>query len=470
MLRRYSTNFVVFSLVLDLSSIFSSLALALRFRFAPNTFPDIVSPNYQTHIPPLLFFVLPFCWIMINLGSGLYEIDSNILFVEELSKLIYSTLVAVCSMAGVLYFFQWDTSRTRFITFVAGAFCWMLLWRIMVRIYWRIRDMDTNKKKQVLVIGAGKVGYQVATAIQKYSINHMHFVGFLDDDPDISNNPSDVLGPISSLDSLLKTKQIDHIVIALTNKSRDSIVKIVDLLLKSAIRVWIVPDEYRFTISRTNLEMFAGIPMLDLRPPAFSNGQRLSKRIFDVVFVTFSLPIVAPLLVLISAAIKLISPGPIFFRQKRVGEGGKLFEMYKFRTMIVGAESMHPLIGKSDGNGNTIYKTPDDPRITPIGRILRRYSMDELPQIINIIKGEISVVGPRPELPSLVEKYNSWQTARFNVPQGLTGWWQVNGRSDKPMHLNTQDDLYYIENYSFWLDIKIIIRTTLVVLLGKGAY
>jgi lipopolysaccharide/colanic/teichoic acid biosynthesis glycosyltransferase len=138
--------------------------------------------------------------------------------------------------------------------------------------------------------------------------------------------------------------------------------------------------------------------------------------------------------------------------------------------MVIGADRMHQLVEQFDSTGKLIHKMPDDPRITRIGKFLRRTSLDEIPQIFNIIRGEMSLVGPRPELPYLVQMYEPWQHKRFAVPQGVTGWWQVNGRSDKPMHLNTEDDLFYVQNYSILLDIQILLKTVLVVLRGKGAF
>ena len=158
------------------------------------------------------------------------------------------------------------------------------------------------------------------------------------------------------------------------------------------------------------------------------------------------------------------------FRQKRVGENGRLFEMLKFRTMVRNAEKLQSEVEKRDSDGNLIHKTKDDPRVTRVGRLLRRLSLDELPQLFNVIAGTMSLVGPRPEMPYLVEKYQPWQRKRFAIPPGLTGWWQVSGRSDRPMHLHTEDDLFYIQNYSIWLDIQILVRTAWVVLFGKGAY
>jgi lipopolysaccharide/colanic/teichoic acid biosynthesis glycosyltransferase len=138
--------------------------------------------------------------------------------------------------------------------------------------------------------------------------------------------------------------------------------------------------------------------------------------------------------------------------------------------MVVNAEALQDKVNQLDQEGNLIHKVKDDPRVTRVGRFIRRWSLDELPQFFNVLKGDISLVGPRPEMPWLVEEYETWQRKRFAVPQGITGWWQVNGRSDKMMHLHTDEDLYYIQNYSLWLDILILLKTPWVVLRGKGAY
>jgi lipopolysaccharide/colanic/teichoic acid biosynthesis glycosyltransferase len=173
----------------------------------------------------------------------------------------------------------------------------------------------------------------------------------------------------------------------------------------------------------------------------------------------------------VSALMIMLEDGrPVLFTQMRVGENGRLFGMLKFRTMVKNAEQLQSQVEKRDADGNLIHKSKDDPRVTRVGRFLRRFSLDELPQLFNILRGDMSLVGPRPEMPYLVEKYQPWQRKRFAVPPGLTGWWQVNGRSDRPMHLNTEDDLYYINNYSLLLDIQILIKTVWIVLVGRGAY
>ena len=179
---------------------------------------------------------------------------------------------------------------------------------------------------------------------------------------------------------------------------------------------------------------------------------------------------VLPAMAIIALLIRLDSPGPVLFRQQRVGENGRLFWIYKFRTMVADAEAKQSVVLKTTDEGDVVHKIPEDPRVTRIGRFLRRTSLDELPNLFNVLKGEMSLVGPRPEMPWLVERYEPWQRRRFGVPQGMTGWWQVSGRSDKPMHLHTEDDLYYIQNYSLLLDLRILWKTIATIVKGQGAF
>lgn len=201
-----------------------------------------------------------------------------------------------------------------------------------------------------------------------------------------------------------------------------------------------------------------------------SRRQRIAKRTFDIIVASFAVICLLPLMAIIALAIKLTSPGPVLFKQDRVGENGKIFKIYKFRSMVVNAEKMQSEVNEITSEGHTVHKRRNDPRVTSIGKIIRKTSLDELPQFFNVILGDMSLVGPRPELPWLVEMYQPWQHRRFDVPQGITGWWQINGRSDKPCHLNTDQDVYYIENYSFWLDLVILVKTVPALIKGKGAF
>jgi lipopolysaccharide/colanic/teichoic acid biosynthesis glycosyltransferase len=194
------------------------------------------------------------------------------------------------------------------------------------------------------------------------------------------------------------------------------------------------------------------------------------KRIFDLLFSILALLLALPIMVIAVLMVYLEDGPPVIFRQTRVGKNGQLFEMFKIRTMVKNAEQLQSQVERYDSDGKLIYKVKDDPRITRVGRLLRRFSLDELPQLFNVLAGNMSLVGPRPEIPYLAERYEPWQRKRFDVLPGITGWWQVTSRINQPMYLHIEDDLYYIQNYSLWLDIQILVRTIWVVLSGKGAY
>jgi len=198
--------------------------------------------------------------------------------------------------------------------------------------------------------------------------------------------------------------------------------------------------------------------------------QRRWKRGVDVVAGSLLLACSLPLMVVIALAVRLVSAGPVILGQERVGQGQRPFTMFKFRTMAAGSERHQNGKVSYTRNGHMVHKQVNDPRITQVGRFLRRTSLDELPQLFNVLRGDMSLVGPRPELPWLAELYQPWWRQRFLVPQGLTGWWQVTGRGNKPVDRKIEDDLYYIEHYSLWLDLKILWKTIPAVIRGEGAF
>jgi exopolysaccharide biosynthesis polyprenyl glycosylphosphotransferase len=246
---------------------------------------------------------------------------------------------------------------------------------------------------------------------------------------------------------------------------------LVTRLNRLPVRLYVVPDYFDLAFFDATIERLGTIPVIGLRDPAIDGLQRILKRVMDVCVSATVLLLTAPVLGLAAAAIKIEDGGPVIYRTSRMGENGRVFQMLKLRSMVVGADTMQPQLRLENGVGKVVHKRMDDPRVTRVGRFLRRTSIDELPQLVNVLRGEMSLVGPRPELPWLVDRYASWQHKRFAVPQGMTGWWQINGRSDDPLlYEHVDEDLYYIQNYSLWLDIQILWKTLAVVLRGRGAY
>ena len=469
MLRRYSVNFSLFSIALDALLVSLALHLAVLLRPWLSQFPGIIAVKDPILPPPNFYFIFPVIWVLINLGNSLYDGQRNYRIKDEVSWLVVGGLMAMGALAGVLYFSYRDMSRAEFVLSILTAFLLQLVWRLMMRVYWRLTRHNGNGHRHVLIIGAGEIGLWLAQTLHKQAQSETLNIHFIDDDPQKHSHPQ-VLGSLSDLDHILASRRVDDIIFALPMDAHRKVVEAVIALRTYPMKVWLVPASHRLALYRATIENFVGVPLLDLRAPAIMPYQRMVKRLFDIMFSAVFLFFTSPVMGLIALLIKLDSPGPIFFRQRRSGENGRLFEMLKFRTMVQDAESLRDTVERLDENGNLIHKHRDDPRVTRLGKFLRRYSLDELPQFINVFYGEMSVVGPRPELPYLVEKYDPWQYVRFTVPQGVTGWWQINGRSDKPMHLHTEEDLYYVKNYSFWLDIQILFKTVWIVLRGKGAY
>jgi exopolysaccharide biosynthesis polyprenyl glycosylphosphotransferase len=376
--------------------------------------------------------------------------------------------------AGVAYFFFRSLSRYLFVYFFFLALLLLFTWRLILRLVFRVqRSGWPRETRRVLIVGAGEVGHRVGEALQEHAWTGLELVGYVDDDPAKSDNRHvgwPVLGTVDNAAEVVQTRDIQEVVVALPLYAHQRVRDLVQELRDTRAQIRIIPDYFDLAHVKTGVEEFGGLPLVSLREPAMDEFQRLTKRIFDMIVGSVGLLLAAPVMLVTSVLIKLDSPGPALFRQERLGENGRHFFMYKFRSMVSNAEERFDEVIARDEHGQLIYKRADDPRVTRVGQLLRRTSLDELPQLLNVLKGEMSLVGPRPELPWVLEEYEPWQFQRFAVPQGMTGWWQVNGRSDKPMHLHTEEDLYYIKNYSLVLDVLILWKTIGVVLMREGAY
>lgn len=469
MLRRQSVNYAILSMALDLVLTLFALWFAGILRpFLPETFPFIVLVSEIT-FPTVLYLIIAVIWGVTFAASSVYDPQRNYKIADEFQSVMSATAISTLIFAGVLYLGFRDFSRWLLFTFVVlDVFC-LLGWRLVARIIFRTKRMP-NTVRKVLIVGAGKTGSRIGRMVEEYHWAGLKLTGYLDDDAEKRETDMRILGKVRDVRIVVEKHNIDDVVVALPQRAYGQVNKLVLDLTDLPVHVRVVPDYFSLALYRATVEDFSGIPMINLRDPALNDVQRMLKRMFDLGLGGLVAVLISPLLFFIALLVKLDSPGPIFFRQERIGENGRLFGMYKFRTMVLNADQMLAQVTQVSKDGKILFKYPDDPRITRVGRILRRISIDEIPQLLNVLKGDMSLVGPRPELPWLVEKYEPWQHKRFAVPQGMTGWWQVNGRSDKPMHLHTEDDLYYVQNYSLWMDIYILLKTPWIVLRGKGAY
>lgn len=421
-------------------------------------------------IPDFVYLAFPLIWVVYLFANSVYDGKKNLKVTDEFSNITLASILAFITMAGLLYLSYRDISRAFFIIYFLLTYASMITWRIIARSVYRDRVTRKGYTSKILIIGAGPVGDGLKEKILQSDHIASDFIGFLDDSPEKISQRHDVLASIDEVRDIVAQQKINHVIIALPKSAHGRMDFVIKQLEDIPVRISIIPDYFHLTVSRMVMIDFMGLPMLDLRAPAITEQQRLLKRIFDVVLTLMLLIPALPLMLIIALIILVLDGSPILFIQRRVGEGGRIIKIYKFRTMKNGSEKLTKEMLASQKIADKVFKKPNDPRVTPLGRVLRRFSLDELPQLFNIMRGTMSLVGPRPELPTIVEKYEPWQRARLTVPQGLTGWWQIQGRSDKPLHLNTELDLYYIEHYSLWLDIRIIIKTIWIILRGKGAY
>jgi exopolysaccharide biosynthesis polyprenyl glycosylphosphotransferase len=471
MLRRFSINYAILSMALDALLVLISLRLAVVWRPFLNRYSFIQSVPEGEGLPFSLYLFFPLLWVGILSAFAIYDGRKYLRAVDEFATLSVASFVAAISMAGILYFSFREVSRALFLLFVLLSYLALLCWRAVARVGFRMVKDWPDAPRRILIVGAGPLGQRVREQIENSEIANMKCLGFVDDGaPSFTSKDHEMLGGFDQIRTLVLEHEITDVVMALPHSIYKRMSEVVLRIANLPVKVWVALGFFDLALYKTGIEDFAGIPMLDLRAPALSDYQMLVKRGFDLVIGMLAFLIAIPMMALIALVILVGDGRPILFVQKRVGENGRLFDMYKFRTMVRNAEQILSSMDQRDPDGNPVHKAKNDPRVTRTGRFLRRLSLDELPQLFNVVLGTMSLVGPRPELLHLVEKYQPWQRKRFAVPPGITGWWQVTGRSDKAMHLHTEDDLYYINNYSIWLDIQILIRTAWIVFLGKGAY
>lgn len=470
-MRKLDTNTTIFLIVADLLITLIAFFVAVQARY---WLPFGVGLAWDEVVQPgSVYALIVLIWGVTFIFFQVYDARHTARVWNEAQVITLAVGAACLVFAGVLYLTFREVPRRLFFYFVLTDLALLIGLRVTLRAALRFAGSDEPAPRRILIVGAGRLARQVARGVRSQSSAGLTLVGCVDDAA-FSLHPDDpvapLLGAVQDAPALVRANAIDEVIFALPLRAHGVVERMVLALQGEPVRVRVVPDYLDLAMSRATIEDFNGLPLVGLRDPAITGFDRVLKRCFDLVVASLTLLVVWPVMLLVALAIKLDSPGPALFVQERIGENGQPFRMFKFRSMVVGAERMADVVATHSQDGAIVHKTPRDPRVTRVGQFIRRSSLDELPQIFNVLRGEMSLVGPRPELPWLVEQYEAWQRRRFAVPPGITGWWQVNGRSDRLMHLHTEDDLYYIQNYSPLLDLQILWRTIGVVLRGRGAY
>ena len=473
MLKRVGTRLGLVLLVADLGLTALALHLAKVLRL---TLPFGVYLEGPLFFGPWFYLLVPAIWALAFFALRVYDPARALRYLDDVQAVWSAVTWATLVFAGVAYFFFREFSRFLFVYFYLLDLVFLLGWRaIMQRLLRLGLGRSLGEPRRVLVVGAGAVGQELGQAICAYRWAGLELVGYVDDDETKQGKTCagcPVLGSLEDVGAVVSRYVVDELILALPPRAQERARQLVLSLTELPVNVRVVPDVFDLVFIRASAEEFAGIPLIGLREPAIEGPDRVVKRLFDLLVGSLALVLLSPLMLVTALAVRMDSPGPILLRQQRVGGGGRPFRMLKFRTMHVGAEAEERRLAREGGQGPPAFvKQPNDPRVTRVGRVLRRFSIDELPQLFNVFKGDMSLVGPRPELPWMVERYEPRHRKRFAVPQGMTGWWQVNGRSDRADYtLRMEDDLYYIRNWSSWLDLRILLMTVRAVIRGEGAY
>ncbi len=324
-------------------------------------------------------------------------------------------------------------------------------------------------RRRVLLVGSGGHVESVAGAIGGRARTQVDVVGYVSNDPRPRNGLRS-LGNVTQLDAVLDAERIDEVIVADPDFPQDQAVDLVDRCHRRGVTVHVAPTTIEVLFDRAVFAAGSSVPLFTLRPPVFEGVQYLLKRSFDLVLATAGLILLSPLLAAISVAVRLSSRGPVIYRSVRPGIGGRPFHCFKFRTMREHAEASQAELEPLNELSGALFKIRDDPRLTRVGRLLRRFSLDELPQLLNVVRGEMSLVGPRPLPMRDFERLEEWHKKRYLVLPGITGLWQVSGRAELDFDDLVRLDFLYLERWSILLDLSILLKTIPAVLSRRGAY
>jgi Undecaprenyl-phosphate glucose phosphotransferase len=467
MLKEKRRAFEILFLVADLVVVTLAWFVSYWLRFQT----DLV--EVDKGIPELsnyasMTIVIWFIWGSVFRRIGLYQPMRGSRQAKEYLRLFHGNALALLLFISFTFLVREKSipfSRLVFVYFGLFSFIFTVLERsVLRRILKEIRRRGYNVR-YMLIVGAGKVAEDVALRVRTHADMGFQLVGCLSaDGKGLQAHPGlTVVGSYKDLKAIIKEREIDQVIMALPLEDNKELPHLLGELRDSTIDVKIIPDLYQFISVGGSIDDFEGLPIINLQESPLEGVQLVSKRILDIMLSALSLMLLSPVFLILAVCVRLSGKGPILYKQERMSVDGSSFSILKFRTMRLDAEKAGPG-----------WTTKNDDRVTPIGAFLRRYSLDELPQLWNVLMGDMSIVGPRPERPVFIEEFRKKIPSymlRHKVPAGITGWAQVNGwRGDTSIDKRLEYDLYYIRNWSLFFDIKILFLTVLKTLRDKNAY
>jgi len=412
-------------------------------------------------------------WVVIGLWIEVYDkLDSGhplIILRDTSRQCLYG---AVC-LVVFEYVLRLELSRPFLLLLSAYAWVLQLLFRLTAGRVVGVLRREFVAPHHVMVAGTGERAIRLARALEESSEYDVRLRGFLSELPDA---PAEIalravykVWPVSDLHQILRQHVVDEVIFAVGSESLANLEEVFLLCDEQGVRTRVAVDFFPHVNSTVSLDRFGETPLLTFSAAPSDEVRLLAKRSIDVAIAAAGLVVLSPLMALIALLIRLTSPGPAIFRQVRCGLNGRRFIFYKFRSMVRNAEALKPQLAHLNTRDTVVFKIPDDPRLTPVGRYLRKFSVDEWPQLWNVLRGDMSLVGPRPAVPSEVEQYQCWQRRRLRMRPGLTCLWAISGRDNVDFETWMKMDMQYIDNWSLALDWKILLQTIPRVLTGHGA-
>lgn len=450
---------------------------ALLPRLAPETFPGrLYSLAEYLPLLPLALVI----WGALLLSSGRYRSHRTVPLLDEAWAIIRVSVSGAILFTLALYVSRWDErllgddriSRFWALLFAAFSCLFLLTEKLGIRLTSRYVRLHGFNYRTVLIVGTSPTALRMAESIHGHRFWGYRILGFIrnghkPEEPWPSRYP--ILGDIADIPWIVESNVVDDVMFAVHRRELDRLEDLFLSLQEQGIRTRFALDLFPHTQARVQLEEMDGMPLLSFATTPTSQLQLMSKRVLDVAVAALLLLIGLPIAGLIALLIKLTYGGKVLFRQTRCGLNGRSFTLYKFRTMVEGAEERRRELLHLNEMKGPVFKLRSDPRVTRLGRLLRRFSLDELPQFWNVLRGDMSLVGPRPPIPEEVAQYQRWQRRRLAMKPGLTCLWQVSGRNELDFDRWMQLDLEYIDSWTPMLDLKILLKTIPAVLSGKGA-
>ncbi|HEM46334.1 MAG TPA: undecaprenyl-phosphate glucose phosphotransferase [Alphaproteobacteria bacterium] len=463
MLYRYSEVLRGLMMVADLALIAAAWMGAYALRFGAGFPAPLGVPSFR-HYALALLAILPVGWVLLR-RQGLYEPKRLASLLAEAGDIVKATATGVVILLAASFFVRsYSFSRGVVVIFSLAAPTLLVALRVGLRTSLRVLRKRGYNRRFVLVVGGGRLAEEVVARIHDHPHAGLHVRGVLAEGPRgrrIAGVP--VIGGYADLRSAFEIGRIDQVIIALSRDEAPLLDKILGELEDSTASVKLAPDLLHILTLRSSVEELDGLPIISLRDTPLLGWASVQKRVFDLVGSALGLLLALPVLAVLAGLVALTTGRPVLYRQRRVGLDGREFDMLKLRTMRTDAEE--------EGAG---WSRPDDPRRTRVGALLRRFSLDELPQLWNVLRGEMSLVGPRPERPVFISEFRReipGYMLRHKVKSGMTGWAQVHGwRGDTSMRERIEHDIYYIQNWSLGLDLEILLMTLWSVLRGRNAY